>query len=244
MRSPGRRYWESHWHIRLAGAIAIAMLSVSVWFTFSRVEELRNQRPHNPHFSDKHCGDCHENKDPKTGKQLHAISSEECYECHDGRSRQLMPNAFAKLKERSPDGACIHDLRRYASVVGAEKIPVTALCLHCHKAFNGYVAMMNISTKKYIEVDIARTHPIGQMPTETVYPKTLPLSHETGAISCITCHDQHGNDRRLHLLRLYYPGNGHPPDFRPLCNDCHEDGWIPLKGVRADIVKEVPRRDD
>jgi hypothetical protein len=102
--------------------------------------------------------------------------------------------------------------------------------------------MVDISTGKYVEVDMAITHPIGLMPTATIYPRTLPLSKETGAINCITCHDQHAVDKRLRMLRYYYPGNGHPADFRPLCLDCHTEGWLPLK-IRPRAISEAERHD-
>jgi len=102
--------------------------------------------------------------------------------------------------------------------------------------------MVDIAKKTYVEVDMAITHPIGLMPTETIHPRTLPLSRETGAINCITCHDQHAMDKRLRMLRYYYPGNGHPADFRPLCLDCHPEGWLPLK-MMPKAVKEAERRD-
>lgn len=166
-----------------------------------------------------------------------------CFQCHDRLTRQALPFAQARLDTMSQDHRCLHQIKKVSSLAGADKRPVTALCLSCHKSINGYVAMVNIASNRYVEVDIAQAHPIGLMPTETIHPKTLPLSKQTGAITCITCHDQHGTDRRMHLLRLYYPGNGHPPDFRPLCNDCHEEGWLPLKPFKPDSMqKAAPAR--
>lgn len=144
------------------------------------------------------------------------------------------------MRKKSPSGECLHDLKVTDSHNGER--PVTALCISCHKKITGYVAMVDIATKKYVEVDMAITHPIGLMPTETIYPRTLPLSKETGAINCITCHDQHAMDRRMRMLRYYYPGNGHPADFRPLCLDCHAEGWLPLK-LKPSAVREAVRRD-
>lgn len=228
MRTPGRRYFESHWHVRLAGAISISMLAISVWFLYGRVEEARG--PHNPHYGENHCFDCHRG-DNKHENHI------DCYECHDQLTRQLRPGAWDKFAKISKSGRCMHDLRVES---GGER-PVTALCLSCHRNASGYVALTNITDGKYVEIDITETHPIGLMPSETSHPKTLPLSRKNGAINCVTCHDQHATDRRLKMLRYYYPGNGHPPDFRPLCNDCHEEGWMPMK-MRAKHVVQAPRR--
>lgn len=231
MRTPGRRYWESHWHIRLAGAVAVSMLTISVWFLYARVNQLR--APHNPHYSEDHCFDCHR------GERGHD-STTDCYECHDRLTRGLRDGAMEKFMKVSKSGECMHDLRG-ERIAGRER-SVTALCLSCHKVVNGYVAMTNIADNRYVEIDISETHPIGLMPTDTIYPKTLPLSRETGAINCITCHDQHAIDRRMKMLRYYYPGNGHPADFRPLCNDCHVDGWLPMR-FRAKLVAPAQRRE-
>lgn len=228
--SIGRRYWESHLYFRMAGIIAISMLAISLWFTWTSVQEL--QAPHNPHYSaNEHCLDCHQ------GSSKHN-SDATCYECHDMLSRALKDGAQEKLQAKT-GGACMHPIKKFTA---GDNRTVTALCLSCHKNVQGYVAMINITDKKYVEVDMSITHPIGLMPTETIHPKTLPLSRETGAINCITCHDQHGTDRRMKLLRYYYPGNGHPADFRPLCNDCHPDGWIPLT-VKPTAVRRADRRE-
>jgi hypothetical protein len=156
-------------------------------------------------------------------------------------SRGLLAGAYEKLKVKSPNGDCLHDLKTGDNPLKSRRT-VTALCISCHKKITGYVAMADISTGKYVEVDMAITHPIGLMPTESIYPKTLPLSKETGAINCVTCHDQHAVDRRLRMLRYYYPGNGHPADFRPLCLDCHTEGWLPLK-IRPRAVVQGERHD-
>ena len=230
VRTLGRRMWETRLPIRFAGFVAICMLSVSVWFLWSSVRLL--QRPHSPHYGTTHCFDCHE------GNNNHPEHAD-CYTCHDILTRGLLPGAMAAMLKQSPKGTCLHDIKG-KTVDGRRS--VTSLCLSCHKSVNGYVAMVNIESKQYVEIDMAMTHPIGLKPTETIHPKTLPLSKETGAINCITCHDQHAADKRLRMLRYYYPGNGHPADFRPLCNDCHPDGWLPLK-VRPDTVKETSRRD-
>jgi hypothetical protein len=230
VRTSGRRHWETWFTIRLGGLVAICMLATSVWFLYGRVSLL--EKPHSPHYGTNHCYDCHRGDGGHKGHM-------ECYNCHDMLTRQLLDGAHDRLHQISPSGECLHDLR-----VPKENgnRPVTALCRSCHKTVTGYVAMTNISDNKYVEVDIAEAHPIGLMPTETIYPRTLPLSKETGAINCITCHDQHASDRRLKMLRYYYPGNGHPADFRPLCNDCHPQGWLPLK-LRPRSVQEAPRRD-
>mgnify|MGYP000347476543 CR=1 FL=1 len=227
VRTLGRRVWETRLPVRFAGFVAICMLSVSVWFLWASVKRI--QEPHSPHYSENQCFHCHE-------PMGSAMKSEDCFKCHDLLSRQLLPNAIEDRKKLTPK-ECSHPIKLYDKNSGRT---VTQLCLGCHKTVSGYVAMINIATEKYVEIDMASTHPIGLMPTEEVYPKTLPLS-DSGAINCITCHDQHATDKRLRMLRYYYPGNGHPPDFRPLCNDCHPDGWTPLRRDRADIVREVQR---
>jgi hypothetical protein len=232
VRTLGRRVWETRLPIRFAGFVAICMLSVSVWFLWASVQRL--QEPHSPHYSDAHCFDCHQG-----GKDGH--EEIRCYTCHDSRSRELLAGADEALKALRPDGGCLHDLKVGNSLLTSTQT-VTALCISCHKKVTGYVAMLNIESGKYVEVDMSKSHPIGLMPTATIYPRTLPLSKETGAINCITCHDQHATDKRLRMLRYYYPGNGHPADFRPLCLDCHTDGWLPLK-LRPTTVQRAPRRD-
>lgn len=228
VRTLGRRVWETRLPVRFAGFVAICMLSVSVWFLSASVKRL--QEPRSPHYAEHQCFSCHEAMGSK-------MSSETCFNCHDLRSRQLLPNAQADRKKMIGDKNCSHPLKVYDHT---DKRTVTQLCRSCHKTVNGYVAMVNISSKQYVEIDMSVTHPIGLMPTATIYPKTLPLS-EAGAINCITCHDQHAVDKRLRMLRYYYPGNGHPADFRPLCNDCHPDGWLPLR-MRPDSIQETQRR--
>lgn len=226
VRAFGRRFWEMHLPIRIAGIVSISMLSVSVWFLYGAVERLK--APHSPHYSDKHCFDCHQG-----GGGKHEYDTKECYQCHDARTRALLPSVTVSK--------CDHVLKDVSTDPQHLVRPVTALCISCHKKVTGYVALVDISSGKYVEVDMSVTHPIGLMPTETIYPRTLPLSKDTGAITCTTCHDQHALDHRLRMLRYYYPGNGHPADFRPLCLDCHEDGWLPLK-LRAVHVGEAVRR--
>lgn len=235
VRTPGRRPWEVKYAIRLGGFISICMLAVSLWFLYGRVRLL--ETPHNPHYGVNHCDDCH----MTDGTPDHsAKDTEHCYSCHDGRSRELLAGAREKLLAKvGEDASCVHQIKQMGPKTNRT---VTALCISCHKKITGYVAMVDISTKKYVEVDMAITHPIGLMPTATIYPKTLPLSRETGAINCITCHDQHAADKRLRMLRYYYPGNGHPADFRPLCLDCHTDGWLPLK-LMPNAVREASRHD-
>lgn len=218
VKSPSRRYADFKWHFRLAGMAAVGILASSIFFLSGRVQELQGLHPHNPHFSQDHCFDCHEQHDKKKKR----MGPEECFKCHDLLSRALLPNAKADMLKNN-ESSCVHPTRGTDPKVGS--VP-TLLCGGCH-APGGYVALYDISKKLYVEVDMAATHPVGLRPTATVYPRTLPLSH-SGTIDCITCHDQHANDRRLRMLRLYYPGNGHPADFRPLCNDCHLDGWAPL----------------
>jgi hypothetical protein len=220
VRTLGRRIWETRLPIRFAGFIAIFMLSVSVWFLQGSVKRL--QEPHSPHYGVNHCLDCHEGD----GKHTEDL---DCFTCHDKQTRELLPSASS--------ASCVHPVRGVDTPLKSLRT-VTALCISCHKKVTGFVAMVDISTGKYVEVDMAVTHPIGLMPTASIYPRTLPLSKETGAINCITCHDQHAVDKRLRMLRYYYPGNGHPADFRPLCLDCHPDGWLPLK-VRPKSVEEA-----
>lgn len=231
VRTPGRRYWETHWHVRAAGAFAVTLLTMAVWVLFTQMRELKSIRPVNPHYNDQFCFECHE----RNGS---AMKADDCMKCHDPLTRALLPNAFEDRK-RMMDKRCSHPIKIWDAAKGRT---VTQLCLGCHKTVNGYVALMNISKKMYVEVDMSLTHPIGLMPTLTVRPRTLPLG-PNGSIECITCHDQHATDKRLRMLRLYYPGNGHPADFRPLCNDCHADGWHPLKPEASDSVREVPRRE-
>lgn len=223
MRTPGRRVMDSRWTFRIAGMVATCMLAVSVWFTYGQVVELRNQTPINPHFKEKMCFVCHEAKGMK-------VDDMDCYRCHDLNDRSLKPNA------KSAAGGCAHPIKG-ASGPGKVPRPVTQLCLSCHKKVTGLVALYDISRRIYVEIDISKVHPIGLRPTESIHPNTLPLS-DSGAINCITCHDQHGMDPRMRLLRMYHPGNGHPADFRPLCNDCHADGWQPIT-MRVDDVVTV-----
>jgi hypothetical protein len=225
-RTPGRRYWETHKIISLGTAIAVTLLAGSLWFLYGRIKLL--EKPHNPHYEPSHCFDCHESMGSK-------MTAEKCYDCHDRLTRQLLPGAVerrAKLSEQP----CFHPLK-LADRNNVERTP-TQLCLGCHTNPKGYVAMANIRAGDYIEIDMSQTHPIGLMPGIEIYPRTLPLA-ENGAINCVTCHDPHGQDPRMRLLRYYYPGNGHPPDFRPLCNDCHPDGWMPLHLKRSDIIKDA-----
>lgn len=229
VRTPGRRYWETHWHVRAAGAFAISLLVMAVWVLYHQMQELRTIHPTNPHYNDKFCFECHE----RNGSKMAAGG---CMKCHDPMTRALLANAVEDRK-RISEKPCSHPIKLNDPAKGRT---VTQLCLRCHKAVNGYVSMLNISKKIYVEVDMSMTHPIGLLPTETIQPRTLPLG-KAGEINCITCHDQHATDKRLRMLRMYYPGNGHPPDFRPLCNDCHPDGWLPLK-PGLDAVREAPRR--
>lgn len=228
MRTPGRRPWELKHSLRIGTFVAICMLASSLWFLYGRVELLES--PHNPHYEANHCFDCHESMGSK-------MKADECFLCHNTLDRTLRPGALARRQALVGDKKCSHPIKS----LGRERT-ATALCLSCHKTVTGYVAMANISDGKYAEIDMAITHPIGLLPTETIHPKTLPLSQQTGAIDCITCHDQHAADRRLKMLRYYYPGNGRPADFRPLCLDCHDEGWLPLK-VRPVAVREARRHD-
>lgn len=216
MRTPGRRYFESHWHIRLAGSVAILLLASSVWFLYGRVQML--QRPHNPHFETAHCFDCHEQRGSK-------MKAEDCFGCHDSRTRELLPGAIEKRLAMSGT-PCSHPLITTDPAHGRS---VTQLCMRCHEVVNGLVVMTNIATGAYVEFDMTETHPIGTMPTEHVYPKTLPLDKKSGAINCISCHDPHATDRRMRMLRYFYPGNGKPASYSPLCRDCHPDEWIVLR---------------
>lgn len=227
VRTPGRRCWETHLLIRVGTGIALALLASSVWFLYGRIRLLES--PHNPHYEVTHCFDCHEQRGSK-------MTAADCFECHDSHSRELLPGAVARRKLIG-DKECTHPLKIVDSNAGRT---VTQLCLGCHSAVNGYVAMANIADGTYVEIDISRTHPIGLQATETIYPKTLPTS-TNGSIDCITCHDPHAQDKRMHLLRYYYPGNGRPPDFRPLCNDCHSDGWMPLRLKHTDVVRKAQR---
>jgi len=222
VRTLGRRIWETRLPIRFAGFVAICMLSISVWFLWSSVKRL--QGPHSPHYSVTHCFDCHEG-----GRDGDGDGDARCFGCHDPLTREPLPHAIAITK----DGVCAHRLKTMEDDRLKTMRTATALCISCHKKITGYVSMVDISTGKYVEVDMSATHPIGLMPTETIHPRSLPLSRETGAISCTTCHDPHGTDIRLKMLRYYYPGNGRPADFRPLCLDCHSEGWLPLKVRRS-----------
>lgn len=237
MRTPGRRPWEVKYAVRAGTFISLCMLASSIWFLYGRVEQLES--PHNPHYGATHCDDCHQTDD---GPNHSAKDVEHCYTCHDQQTRLVKEGAFAKLKEARGDSGCAHSIKNIGAKGFSTNRTVTALCLSCHKKPAGLVAMVNIATKKYVEVDMKVTHPIGLMPTATIYPRTLPLSKETGAINCITCHDQHATDKRLRMLRYYYPGNGHPADFRPLCLDCHPDGWLPLK-MLPEAVREVKQHE-
>lgn len=228
MRTPGRRYFESHWHIRLGGFIAISALAVASWFTYGRVQQLQNYR-HNPHYETDHCFDCHESNNSK-------MKPAECFKCHDMLTRNLLPNAYEDRAKIRPQ-PCSHPIKMIDPVRGRT---VTSLCLSCHKGDKALVAMVNIDDSAYVEIDVTATHPIGLKPTEHVFPKTLPLSLG-GEIDCTTCHDHHATDKRLHLLRLFHPGNGRPADFRPLCNDCHEPGWMPVGKKTIDSVGESDR---
>jgi len=235
MRTPGRRPWEIKYALRVGTFFSFCLLASSIWFLYGRVRML--EKPHNPHYGPAHCDDCH----VSDGKPDHSANSKEhCYSCHDSRTRELLVGAIEKLAAKvGPNSKCVHRIKEISPKVDRT---VTSLCLSCHKKVQGYVAMVDIASKKYVEIDMAVTHPIGLMPTATIYPRTLPLSKETGAINCITCHDQHATDKRLRMLRYYYPGNGRPADFRPLCLDCHPDGWLPLK-LRAEAVREVKQHD-
>jgi hypothetical protein len=216
MRTPGRRYLEVHWHTRLAILFSFLLLMASLATLYIQVYKIKG--PHNPHFESAHCFDCHDAR----GSKMTAV---QCFDCHDHLSRELLPGAFEKRLAMS-EVACSHPLK---------KLTPTKLCLSCHDTVSGVVVMTNISDGEYIEIDMSITHPIGLMPSEVAYPKTLHLS-DVGSIDCVTCHDPHGLDPRMKLLRYYHPGNGHPPDFRSLCNDCHSEGWLPLRLKRTDIV--------
>jgi len=231
MRTPGRRGWECKHTLRVGSLIAISLLAGASWFLYGRVKLL--EEPHNPHFEANHCFDCHE---PMGSK----MKVEGCFDCHDLRTRELLPNAIADREKMVGGKKCSHPLKSFGKI-GVS--PVTSLCLGCHHKTLGFVAMVDIHSKEYVEIDMSLTHPIGLMPTETIYPKTLPLGRDTGAINCTTCHDQHGTDKRLRLLRYYYPGNGRPADFRPLCLDCHVDGWLPLSKLKAGAVREAKRHE-
>lgn len=232
MRTPGRRPLEVKAAIRAGSFVAAFLVFGSLWFLYGRIQLLEN--PHNPHYGTSHCDDCH----ATAGKPDHSPKDiDHCFTCHDLRTRELKPSARGQLDARLGIGsACAHGLKH---PMGEDRT-VTSLCISCHRNVQGYVAMVDISSKKYVEIDMSVTHPIGLMPTETIYPKTLPLDRVTGAINCTTCHDPHAVDRRLKMLRYYYPGNGRPADFRPLCLDCHTDGWLPLK-MRTDAVREAKR---
>jgi len=231
MRSPGRRGWECKHTLRVGSMLAIFLLAGSMWFLYGRVKLL--EKPHNPHYETDHCFDCHDALGSK-------MKAKDCFGCHSILTRELLPGTIAKREALIGDKKCHHPLKTSGS--GTQRT-VTALCLSCHKNPKGLVAMTNISTGEYVEIDMKVTHPIGLMPTETIFPKTLPLSLQTGGIDCTTCHDQHSTDRRLRLLRYYYPGNGRPADFRPLCLDCHKDGWLPLKRLKAGAVIETKRHE-
>lgn len=223
MRTPGRRNWEVRWVSWIGGMVAIAALSGSLWFAHG--SWIRLHEPHNPHYDVTHCFDCHVSNGSK-------MSAEECFSCHDVNTRELLDGAV----ERRPalqEKPCFHPVK-----FGW----VTKLCTSCHKEVTGFVAMIDIKTKSYVEIDMSSTHPIGMMPTAAIYPKTLPLSKKNGAINCATCHDPHGKDRRMKMLRYYYPGNGRPADFRALCLDCHTDDWLPLK-VRPESIQRAKHHD-
>ena len=238
MRTPGRRPWEVKYAIRLGTFISFCMLASSIWFLYGRVEQLES--PHNPHYGANHCDDCHQTD----GRPDHsAKDTEYCFSCHDRQSRAVLPGAPERLKEVRGSEGCAHAIKNEGMQGFTTNRTVTALCLGCHKKPTGFVAMVDIVSKKYVEIDMKITHPIGLMPTATIYPRTLPLSRETGAINCTTCHDQHATDKRLRMLRYYYPGNGRPADFRPLCLDCHIDGWLPLKLLPEAVVKEGRKHD-
>lgn len=223
-RNLGRRKWFDHWPIRLATGLGVFLMVASVVSLYFSVRGLR--KPHSPHYEVNHCFDCHEARRSK-------MSAEDCFKCHDPLTRELLPNAVEDRKKMSKQ-PCLHPIKM---VDDNGERSVTKLCLGCHESAKAYVSLMNINTGKYVEIDMAATHPVGLMPTEAIHPSTLPLSKSTGAINCTTCHDPHGTDKRFHLLRYYYPGNGRPADFRPLCNDCHPDGWMPLRLNAETIVR-------
>lgn len=202
------------------------MLASSVWFLYARLEQLKG--PHNPHFHTAHCFDCHE----PMGSKMTAV---ECFNCHDSRTRELLPGAVEKRLALSPK-QCSHPLKSNDPIAG--RTP-TQLCLSCHPNASGYVVLANVAAGIYAEFDMTATHPIGTMPTNHIFPKSLPLDKKTGAINCVTCHDPHGVDPRMRLLRYFYPGNGRPPSYTPLCNDCHPDEWMALKLKRKDIIRGV-----
>ena len=230
VRTPGRRGWESKYTIRISTALAIGLLAGAMWFLYGRVKLL--EEPHNPHFEAGYCFDCHQAKGSK-------MKAKDCFLCHNLLTRELLPNAVADREKLVGSKKCSHPLK---TLVSSGNL-VTNLCMGCHHKTLGYVAMVDINSKEYVEIDMNLTHPVGLMPTTTIYPKTLPLDRKTGAINCITCHDQHATDRRLRTLRYYYPGNGRPADFRPLCLDCHIDGWLPLSKLKAGAVREAKRHD-
>lgn len=224
-RNLGRRRWFDHWPIRLSIFLGVVLLVASIATLFYSIRTL--QKPTSPHFTMEKCFSCHEAGNSK-------MTSDDCFHCHDRLTRELLPNAVAdrmKITERP----CFHPIK----LVDDSGIrSITQLCLSCHDSPKAYVSLLNIKTGKYVEIDMGATHPVGLTPTETIYPHTLILEKDTGAINCVTCHDPHGNDKRLHLLRYYHPGNGRPADFRPLCNDCHLDEWLPLRlGARETITR-------
>lgn len=225
-RNPGRRKWFDHWTIRTATGLGLALMIVSLASLYLSIRNFR--KPHSPHYEVNHCFDCHESKNSK-------MTSSDCFKCHDSLTRELLPNAIEDRKKIS-NQPCLHPIKMIDDN-GARSI--TKLCMKCHSTAKAFVSLMNITTGRYVEIDISLTHPIGLMPTESIYPRTLSLSKETGAIDCVTCHDPHGTDKRFHLLRYYYPGNGRPADFRPLCNDCHPDGWLPLRLNTQTIVRDT-----
>lgn len=224
-RTSGRRRWETHWSIWSILAVSLISVVYALFFLYARINQVRTH-VHNPHYEADHCFDCHEANGSK-------MTAKDCYGCHDMLTRRLTFDARAKRAAMS-EKPCTHPIKISDPARGRS---VTGLCLSCHSTDKAFVAMINVQSNTYIEIDISATHPIGLMPTETIFPKTLPLN-PGGQINCVTCHDQHGTDKRLHLLRLYHPGNGRPADFRPLCLDCHKEAWIPLGPKIADSVRE------
>lgn len=183
------------WATVLSYAV-IAMMSVVLWIHIQDFRHVVDNHSPNPHYGE-------------TRGEFH------CDDCHDVSKKD------ACTPEKIDGRSCFECHDKDDTKIGPIKYESELkLCTACH-APNVYVVYKHGEVRA--ELDLIRLHPYGSKPTPETYPTKLPLN-EDGRITCTTCHNPHGQDPKMKLLRIYHPENGTPADVLPLCYDCHKDG--------------------